>query len=100
MLGPMAVLGLACVFIGLMPAAIAPVLESATRAWATDVASVAAPIGVLAPLHLLTVTGLSLIALTGAGAALLAKRTGKVHTPSLPTSACLYPPPSPPIPPP
>ena len=95
MLGPMAVLGLACVFIGLVPAAIAPVLESATRAWASDVASVAEPVGVLAPLQLLTVTAFSLLALTGAAAAVLARSTRKVHTASGPTWDCGYAAPSP-----
>jgi hydrogenase-4 component B len=92
MFGPMAVLGLACALIGLMPAAVAPVLESATAAWAPDVV---APIEVLAPLHLVSVTGLSLLLLMGTCAVWLARAMRGAERATGPTWDCGYAAPSP-----
>jgi hypothetical protein len=44
----------------------------------------------LAPLHLLTVTGLALLALTGAAAVILARSAPRRHTASGPTWDCGY----------
>jgi hydrogenase-4 component B len=95
MLGPMALLGLACVLIGIAPAIVAPALQSATTAWAPDVAAVVQPLGILAPLHILSVTGLALLALTAASAALLARSSRRVPVASTVTWDCGYAAPSP-----
>jgi hydrogenase-4 component B len=95
MLGPIAVLGLACALIGLAPITVAPVLESATSAWAPEVAAVVAPLELLAPLHLVSVAGLSLLILVGVCAAWLAKTTREPVTTSGPTWDCGYASPSP-----
>jgi hydrogenase-4 component B len=90
MIGPTAVLGLACAFIGLAPSAIAPVVLSATAAWAPEVSAVAEPLEVLAPLRLLSVTGVALLVLTAAGAALLARATAPARASVGPTWDCGY----------
>jgi hydrogenase-4 component B len=90
MLGPMAALALACLAIGLAPAAIAPVVEHAAAAWAPDTARAAAPIASLAPLHVLSVTGAALLLLLGACAAWLARRSRGAPVASGPTWDCGY----------
>jgi hydrogenase-4 component B len=90
MLGPIGVLAAACALIGLVPALVAPVLESATSAWAPEVAAVVAPLELLAPLHLVTVAGLSLLFLGGVCAAWLAATTREAVTTSGPTWDCGY----------
>jgi hydrogenase-4 component B len=95
MLGPMAVLGLACVIIGLAPAVVTPALQSATAAWAPDVAAVVQPLSTLAPLHILSVTGVALLALVGAGSALLARSSRRAPLASGLTWDCGYAAPSP-----
>jgi hydrogenase-4 component B len=95
MLGPIAVLGLACALIGLLPVAVAPALESAISTWAPDVDGIVAPIEALAPLHLVSVTGLSLLLLAAACAAWLAKATGDAQPARGPTWDCGYASPSP-----
>jgi hydrogenase-4 component B len=90
MLGPMALLGLACAFIGLAPALVAPALENATAAWAPDMAAVVQPLQTLAPLHILSVTGVALLALMGAGAALLARSSRRTPVASAVTWDCGY----------
>lgn len=74
MLGPMALLGVACAFIGLVPVAVEPVLRSATGAWAPGLTHSAQPLDVLSPLRLLSATGGSLLALFLVSAALLLRR--------------------------
>ncbi|HXX67397.1 MAG TPA: proton-conducting transporter membrane subunit [Polyangiaceae bacterium] len=71
MLGPMALLGVACTFIGLVPLAVEPVLRSATNSWAPELAPAASPLDVLSPLRLLSAAGGSLLALLAAGAVLV-----------------------------
>jgi hydrogenase-4 component B len=90
MLGPMALLGLACALIGLAPSAVAPVLESATAAWAPQVASLAAPVDDIAPLRFLSVAGLVLLALVAICGAWLAKSIRVAETSSAPTWDCGY----------
>ncbi|WP_394842307.1 oxidoreductase [Pendulispora brunnea] len=72
MLAPMLVLAACCAFIGLLPAAVAPVLDHAMAAWAPDIASDLRPLRGLAPLGWLSVAGAALVALIAAGAALFA----------------------------
>jgi hydrogenase-4 component B len=95
MLGPIVVLGSACAFIGLAPIAVAPVLESATSAWAPEVATVVAPLDTLAPLHLVSVASLGLLVLVGVCATWLAKTTREPATAAGPTWDCGYASPSP-----
>jgi hydrogenase-4 component B len=95
MLGPMGVLGAACAFIGLVPAAVAPVLEGATSAWAPELAPSVAPLESLAPLHRVSVAGLSLLVLVAVCAAWQAKTTREPVTTSGPTWDCGYASPSP-----
>jgi len=90
MVGPMAVLGLACAFIGLAPAVVSPALESATAAFSADVAAMVAPLDALAPLHVLSVTGVTLLAMTGAVAALRARSSRRAPVASGPTWDCGY----------
>jgi hydrogenase-4 component B len=95
MVAPTAVLGLACAFIGLAPMAIAPFIESATAAWAPDLAAVAEPLHVLAPLRALSAAGFVLLGLMTVGGALLARAGGPGRTSSGPTWACGFIAPSP-----
>ncbi len=95
MLGPMAGLGIACVFIGLAPAVVAPALERATAVWAPNVAAVAEPLAAEAPLHILSVTGVALLALIAASAALLARSTRRAPVATAVTWDCGYVAPSP-----
>jgi hydrogenase-4 component B len=90
MLLPMATLGLGCLVVGLGPAAVAPVLEGATRAWAPYEAALAEPLQALAPLHVLSATGVSLVVLIGTGAVLLARRGRAAPVTSGPTWDCGY----------
>ena len=87
--------GSACAFIGLAPAVVSPGLERATAAWAPDVAAVVEPLDTLAPLHILSVTGVALLALAGAVAALLAGSSRRAPVASGPTWDCGYAAPSP-----
>jgi len=95
MLGPMALLGLACMFIGFAPAVVSPVLESATAAWAPEVAAVVGPLEALAPLHILSVTGVALLALAGVAAALIVRSSRRAPIASALTWDCGYAAPSP-----
>jgi hydrogenase-4 component B len=72
MVAPMATLGLACAFIGFAPAAMVPVIRSASSAWTSGVAD-GGLLGTLAPLRLLSLAGAALLVLSIAGIALLAK---------------------------
>jgi hydrogenase-4 component B len=88
MLAPMAALAVGCLAIGLAPAAVAPVLEGATRTWAPEAAALAEPLQVLAPLRVLSATGVTLVLLVGAAAALLARRGHAAPLASGPTWDC------------
>lgn len=90
MLVPMAVLALGCMFIGLAPAVVAPVLEGATAAWAPEAVAAAQPLAMLAPLHVLSGTGLALVLLAGALALLLARAARRAPVASGPTWDCGY----------
>lgn len=90
MLGPMALLGLACVLIGLAPALVAPALQQATAAWAPEAAAVVEPLAALAPLHVLSITGAALLGLTGAAAILLARGSRRSVVASGVTWDCGY----------
>jgi hydrogenase-4 component B len=90
MLSPIVVLGVGCATIGLLPIAVAPALESATSAWAPEVAAVVSPLELLAPLHLVSVAGLSLLVLVGVCAGWLARTTREPMTTSGPTWDCGY----------
>lgn len=67
MMGPMAVLAAACAAIGLFPWALAPVLDTAARAWAPEVAG--PPLGALAPLSAVGALALGLAGGLALGAA-------------------------------
>jgi hydrogenase-4 component B len=89
MLLPMGVLGALCVFIGLAPRLVAPVLDRAIAAFGGAPGMSAAPaIASLAPLALLTPIGLGLIAAVAIGARLLAGVTRAA--PRAPTWDCGY----------
>jgi hydrogenase-4 component B len=90
MLGPIVVLGSACALIGLAPIVVSPVLESATFAWAPEVATVVAPLDTLAPLRPVSVAGVGLLILVGACAAWLAKTAREPTATSGPTWDCGY----------
>jgi hydrogenase-4 component B len=90
MLAPMAGLGLACGFIGLLPAALAPVLRCATTAWAPDLAAVAGSVEDLAPLRILTPVSAALVALALAGVAAVARTSKTPDVRRGPTWDCGY----------
>ena len=71
MAAPMAVLATLCVVIGLFPALVAPMLESATRAWSAAPGAAAAPGAVAAP-SLAELAPLGVLAPLGAALAALA----------------------------
>ncbi|HEX9294557.1 MAG TPA: proton-conducting transporter membrane subunit [Polyangiaceae bacterium] len=75
MIAPMAILAACCAFIGLVPSAIAPILDHAARIWAPET-SHGVPLGSLAPLSLLSVTGFALVTLLALGGVLIARLTG------------------------
>jgi hydrogenase-4 component B len=70
MLVPMAALAACCVFIGLAPAAVAPVLGQAVSAWA-DVPDAGRQLMRLAPLDWLSIMGVALLAALGLSGGLL-----------------------------
>ena len=63
MLGPMAVLAGCCIFIGLAPACMVPILTKAVCAWAPELTNVGPGLAALAPLGWISVMGLLLVAL-------------------------------------
>jgi hydrogenase-4 component B len=88
MLGPMGVLVCCCVFIGLAPAATAPVLGQGVATWAPEV-SLASPDRV-APLSWISVMGLALIAGLGLMGVLLWQRLRGSPVTTGPTWDCGY----------
>jgi hydrogenase-4 component B len=83
MLGPMIALALCCASIGLAPALVAPMLDSAAAAW-----GVRAPLASAAPLWQITLAGVLLLAALGVAAAALAARVQKSS--AAPTWDCGY----------
>ena len=61
MLGPMALLALACIFIGVVPPLVAPVLDAAVGTWAPELAAAQPPLNVLAPLAAVSLAAALLI---------------------------------------
>ncbi len=82
-LGPMAALAAACFTIGLAPALVAPVLDSAAAVF-----GVSEPLGAQVPLRALTAAGLLLLAALGVTGAALAWRVRSAGT--APTWDCGY----------
>ena len=87
MTGPMLVLVGCCLFIGLAPMVVAPVLEQGIRAWAAEL-SVA--LGTLAPLGWITAGGLALIGLVVLGSVALVGRLRHGTVAASGTWACGY----------
>ncbi len=75
------VLGVACAFIGLAPLAVAPVLEHATAVWAPETSTHVARAS-LAPLRMLTVTGVALVARRSRRARGSVARARRAHEPA------------------
>ncbi len=65
MVAPMALLAAGCVFLGLFPAVVVPLLEAAARKWASWPEPMAASIASLAPLSWITALGGALVVLAG-----------------------------------
>jgi hypothetical protein len=90
MTGPMLVLGACCVFIGLFPMAVAPILERATTTWAADLATAPIHLASLAPLGWLSMAGVSLLVLFAIGARFLAALVKPARSESGLTWDCGY----------
>ncbi|HEV3145647.1 MAG TPA: proton-conducting transporter membrane subunit [Gemmataceae bacterium] len=99
MLGPMAVLVICCIFIGLMPSLVAPILDDAIRYWempahahGDTTASFAAPpaLTTLAPFQWISRMGLLLIAAMALGAAIMWWRLSRSSVAKGPTWGCGY----------
>jgi hydrogenase-4 component B len=71
MIAPMAVLAGCCLFIGLAPVCVAPMLESAVFAWSAEAAGSGLSLAGLAPLGWITFAGLALLGLFAVGAVVL-----------------------------
>jgi hydrogenase-4 component B len=71
MTAPVLVLGAGCAFIGLVPIAVAPILERATMAWAPDLSAAPIPLASVAPLAWLSMTGFALLVLLVLGVGFL-----------------------------
>lgn len=69
---PMFVLAGFCIFIGLFPGLVAPILERAVQDWAPEMAISGQMLSTLAPLTWITIMGAALLALLAGGAAVLA----------------------------
>jgi hydrogenase-4 component B len=90
MLGPMAVLAACCVFIGLAPALVAPLLGRAVSAWAPEVGDAGPRLAGLARLQWITVMGVVLIVGLTLAAWLLWRRLRQSVVATAPTWACGY----------
>lgn len=71
MIGPMGVLVFCCLFIGLAPSLIAPILGNAVRAWSPDLQDAGSALASLAPLVWISVVGMLLLSAMLLGGALL-----------------------------
>lgn len=90
MRGPMLVLGACCVFIGVLPLVVAPVVDIGIRAWAHSPGSALPPVASLAPLGWVSAGALvlaGLVALAGRG---LARRLAAAPLRSAGTWDCGY----------
>jgi hydrogenase-4 component B len=95
MIGPMAVLAACCVFIGLAPSWIAPLLAQGVGSWAPELTNVGPRLATLAPLWWVSVMALVLIAgLALIGGLLWLRLRGSVVTAG-PTWGCGYAAPTP-----
>ncbi len=74
MLGPMCILAVCCVMIGIAPFAIAPALDSALSVWTHQVTLAGETLSQTAPLRQISLTAIALIISIAAGAGLLAWR--------------------------
>jgi hydrogenase-4 component B len=95
---PMGVLGLLCATIGLAPVLVVPFLERATEAFAPEFSHAGQglpALAPLAPLALVSVAGVVLLALIGAGSALLGARMKRSPQGTSNTWDCGYAAPSP-----
>jgi hydrogenase-4 component B len=92
MLGPPLVLATCCAFIGLSPVAVAPALAHAASAFAPETLHGLSTEALLqlAPLRALTVSGLTLAALTALAALVLRRRLRASTAPATPTWDCGY----------
>jgi hydrogenase-4 component B len=95
MIGPMGVLAASCLFIGLAPGLLAPVLGMGTSAWAPEVGDAGSRLAALAPLGWISAMGLILlaaVAVTGLGLWLRLRNTAVTTGP---TWGCGYAAPTP-----
>jgi hydrogenase-4 component B len=92
---PMGVLALCCLFIGLAPSLIAPLLAQAVAAWAPSAVADGIRLATLAPLVWITVMGLLLIAVTALSGTLLWRRIRIGPVEAAPTWGCGYTKPTP-----
>jgi hydrogenase-4 component B len=74
MLAPMLALALACLLLGLLPGAAAPLLRAAVAAWDPALGPAAPPLGELAPLGWVSAAGAALIAGVALAAAVFGRR--------------------------
>ncbi|HTS17583.1 MAG TPA: proton-conducting transporter membrane subunit [Verrucomicrobiae bacterium] len=90
MTGPMFALAGCCLFIGLAPLAVAPIMEQAVAAWDPQLAAGGPGLSALAPLGWVTVCGLALAGLLALGSAALAEMVHRGGTASAGTWDCGY----------
>jgi hydrogenase-4 component B len=95
MIGPMSVLVACCVFIGLAPGLVAPVLEQAVSAWAPGLTGDQVRLASFAPLGWISVMGLVLVGICAIGAGFLRGRIRSGEVASAGTWDCGYAVPSP-----
>lgn len=90
MIGPMGVLVISCIAIGLAPAVVAPILAQGVSAWMPEIADAGPRLAVLAPLNWITIMGMLLLAALAMGSAVLRLRyrAGLVATAG--TWGCAY----------
>jgi hydrogenase-4 component B len=87
MLGPMGLLAGLCLFIGLVPWAISPLLDGAVRAFTPLTSD---PIAMLAPLGWISFLGVLLLGAGAGGGVLLLTHLRKSHSEIVPTWGCGY----------
>ncbi len=95
MIGPMGVLVACCVFIGVAPGLVAPVLEHAVFAWAPDLTADQPRLASFVPLGWISVMGLGLVGTLVLGAGFLRWRIRSRVVASVGTWDCGYAAPSP-----
>jgi hydrogenase-4 component B len=90
MIGPLAALAACCLFIGLAPQCVVPVLGSAVAAWAPEVGDAGARLAALAPLAWISAMGLALAAALALTGGLLWLRLRAAPRATGPTWGCGY----------